>query len=94
MKNQISCEQHDYFEIVCIRRSYISVTLLNGESVSGQAVDIRLTETKEELLVIATENKKLASGTGKQVEINLTQIKQLKSSGNLVAAHNFEVDFS
>lgn len=53
MTENISCDAHDYFEIVCMRQSKIEVTTKTNEIFLGVATDIiRLND--QEVLTIKT----------------------------------------
>lgn len=82
MAKQISCEAHDYFEIVCMRRSKIRVTLTDQRELSGEAKDIVRHEGKEFLVLVQDSG---------DVEIKLNDVRTLKALNNPVAQHNFEV---
>ncbi len=49
MANNISCDAHDYFEIVCMRRSLIKLTSKDNKIYHGIATDIKLVEKQEYL---------------------------------------------
>ena len=83
MKTTISCDVHDYFEIVCMRKSQITITLHSEEKVSGEASDIILNQEKQECLQVR-ENNALHL-------IPLTEIKHLHAHNNPTSAHNFQV---
>ena len=51
MNKRISCDAHDYFEIVCMRRSQILVSTNSNEKYQGMAFDINVIEDKEVLLI-------------------------------------------
>ena len=44
MKNSISCDAHDYFEIVCMRRSLIKVTAKDNKIYHADIPQSRLDE--------------------------------------------------
>jgi Rho-binding antiterminator len=46
----ISCDLHDYIEIAVMFSLQIKVTLVNGDSVDGQAVNLGLDESRNEYL--------------------------------------------
>lgn len=48
----ISCSDYDYIEIVCMYRYPITLSLANGESVSGIALDTTRDEHKRECIKI------------------------------------------
>lgn len=83
MSKLISCDVHDYFEIVCMRKSQVTVTTKNGETTSGQASTISLTQDKQEQLLVTNNENTVA--------VKLTDIAKLTAHGNLVPQHNFEV---
>lgn len=52
----ISCNQHDYIEIVCMYRYPIKITLKSGEVIQGIAQDTRQNDNRDECIKIATED--------------------------------------
>lgn len=51
----ISCNQHDYIEIVCMYRYPVKLTLKSGEIIEGIAVDTVRNEQREECIKLTTE---------------------------------------
>lgn len=86
MKTMICCDVHDYFEIVCMRKSHITITMHSDEKVSGEASDIVLNQEKQECLLMMI-NDVLHS-------IILTEIKHLYAHNNSISAHNFQVNIA
>ena len=82
MKNNISCDAHDYFEIVCMRRSLIKVTAKDNKIYHGIATDIKLVE-KQEYLQISDDIK--------TQQLLLSEVKILEALGNKIAQHNFSI---
>ena len=82
MTKNISCDAHDYFEIVCMRRSQIKVTAKDNKKYYGLATDIKLVNKQEHLLI--------SDGINTQ-QIRLSDVKQLEAIGNSVAQHNFSI---
>ncbi|TWX70951.1 hypothetical protein ESZ36_04730 [Colwellia demingiae] len=82
MKNKISCDAHDYFEIVCMRRSLIKVTTKDNKIYHGIATDIKLVE-KQEYLQISDDIK--------TQQLLLSDVKTLEALGNNIAQHNFSI---
>ncbi|AWB65832.1 hypothetical protein C2869_04975 [Saccharobesus litoralis] len=85
MTKLISCDLHDHFEIVCMRRSQVQVTLADGNKQTGQALDIVL-ENGKEWLKLQTDSELLS--------INLLDINCLAAINNPIAAHNFVVELN
>lgn len=79
MKNRITCNDHDYFEMVCMRHSQVRITTADSYF-SGIAKDIKISKG-EEFLVLDWHN---SSQT-----INLTDITLLEAYGNANDSHNF-----
>lgn len=52
----VSCEQHDYFEIACMFRYPLRVTLQTGQVIEGEARDVVLDEQRRECLVIGRDD--------------------------------------
>ena len=75
MKKIISCNIHDHFEIACMRRSLITLTLHNGSMIEGQAIDL-VTKNKNEFICLKTPNQEAETKEIKQ--INLLEINTLK----------------
>ncbi|GLQ31283.1 Rho-binding antiterminator [Litoribrevibacter albus] len=84
MTKQISCESHDYFEIVCMRHSKIQLTLKDHRSVLGVARDIIRKASSELIVVDSSEGV---------VEVDLIDVVVLKALNNPIEAHNFEMVF-
>ncbi|WP_448547515.1 Rho-binding antiterminator [Thalassotalea fusca] len=85
MKKQISCDAHDYFEIVAMRKSQVLIKTQSGDSYSGIANDIVRENSVEQLELVSNEQT---------FYIPLIEIIQLNARNNKVAQHNFSVDFS
>lgn len=84
MTKHISCDAHDYFEIVCMRRSQIKVTAKDNKKYVGIAINIKLVEKQEYLLIGNTNNIQ---------QILLSEVKQLEAIGNKVTEHNFLISW-
>lgn len=82
MANNISCEAHDYFEIVCMRRSLIEITTKENKKYHGIATDIKLVEKREYLNII----------NGNEVQqVLLSDVQKLEAVRNTPAQHNFSI---
>ncbi|TMP36039.1 Rho-binding antiterminator [Pseudoalteromonas rubra] len=57
----ISCSDYDYFEIVCLFRYPVTLSLRNGEQVSGIAADLCRDMNRDECIQLTV------SGTTRQV---------------------------
>ncbi|MFC3150651.1 Rho-binding antiterminator [Litoribrevibacter euphylliae] len=84
MTKPISCEAHDYFEIVCMRHSKVQLTLVDHQTVLGIAKDIVRKGDRELIVVEAAQGA---------VEVDLTEVMILEALDNSVDAHNFEMVF-
>lgn len=82
MENNISCDAHDYFEIVCMCLTLIQVTTKDDKKYYGIATDIKLVKRKEYLQI--NDGIKIH-------QVALSEVKQLESLGNNMAQHNFSV---
>ena len=82
MTKNISCDAHNYFEIVCMRRSQVRVTAKDNKKYCGIATDIKLVKKQEYLLI---------SDGIKTQQILLSDVKQLEVIGNSVSQHNFSI---
>lgn len=49
----ITCEQHDYIEIVCTFRYPLKLTLRSGELIQCVALDTQLNESRKECIKVA-----------------------------------------
>jgi len=74
MTKIIKCNVHDYFEIACMHRSQITLTLDNGKTVQGHAIDL-VTKNKNEFIHLLTAEKI-------EKHINLLEIDTLKIKGS------------
>lgn len=86
MKKTIACDLHDHFEIVCMRRSNIQLTLLDGQVLEGQALDIATFDKAEFIKLVTHENE--------NIEIALTNIQTLSAINNRQSEHNFTVEIT
>ena len=86
MKKPIACDLHDHFEIVCMRNSNIQLTLMDGQVVEGQALDIA-TIDKIEFIKLVTHANQI-------IEIALTNIRTLSAINNRQSQHNFTVEIT
>jgi len=84
MTNRISCDAHDYFEIVCMRQSKIKVITKANVAYTGIATDIIKLDNQEVLTIKAQEHLK---------EVPLIEVKTLTAIGNKLAGHNFSVEW-
>lgn len=66
----ISCNQHDYIEIVCMYHYPVKLTLKSGDLITGVAVDTVRNDQREECI-------KLTSDAGEKLVV-LNQLKQLE----------------
>ena len=78
MTKIISCNVHDHFEIACMRRSKITLSLHNGQIIKGQAVDL-ITKNKNEFIYLTTQENE-------EKHINLLNINtlQIEESDDLI----------
>jgi Rho-binding antiterminator len=63
-KDVISCELHDFVEVVCMYGYQLRLILKNGEVIEGKAVDILSIDQQELLVVVVDEN-----GEKKQIDL-------------------------
>jgi len=84
MANKISCDAHDYFEIVCMRQSKIEVMTKANVTYAGIATDIIKLNGQEVLTIKAQEYLE---------EVPLIEVKTLTAIGNKLAGHNFSVEW-
>lgn len=84
MENIISCDAHDYFEIVCMRCSLIRVTVKDNQKYHGIATGIKLVKNREYLQI--NDGIKIQ-------QIPLSEVKQLEALENCIAEHNFSISW-
>jgi len=84
MTENISCDAHDYFEIVCMRQSKIEVITKSNEIFLGIATDIIKLNGQEVLTIKAQEHLE---------EVPLIEVKTLTAIDNKVISHNFSVEW-
>lgn len=48
----MTCEQHDYIELVCVYLYQVKLTLKNGSQVKGQALDTLYNDDREACLCL------------------------------------------
>lgn len=68
----ISCDQHDYIEIVCMYRYPVKLTMKSGAVIKGTALDTQRNDHQEECIKIG------AAGT--EQLLVLDEIKKLEVS--------------
>ncbi|KMT66990.1 hypothetical protein XM47_00515 [Catenovulum maritimum] len=76
---------HDYFEIICMRLSHVTVTLDDGKQHSGIAQNIVKLDNNEHLVLL--ENNKI-------LNIPLNKTETLEANNNPIPKHNFKVIFN
>ena len=70
VKSTISCKLHDYLEIACMHGYRVKLTLRDGQTVEGKALDTLTTADKREYLVI---------DNGQKEEVELNRIAKMKA---------------
>lgn len=70
VKSTISCELHDYIEIACMHGYRVKLTLRDGQTVEGKALDTLTTADKREYLVI---------DNGQKEHVELNRIAKMKA---------------
>ncbi|MDE3272333.1 Rho-binding antiterminator [Pseudoalteromonas sp. G4] len=83
MTKRISCDLHDYFEIVCMRQSNIRITIKGNVTYQGKAVDLKTLQ--------GTELIEVQLADGKIKRINIAEVITLSACGNIPASHNFDI---
>ena len=68
-QDTISCELHDYVEVVCMYGYQLKLTLKDGQIVEGKAIDITNSPEKREYLMI---------DSGTQQQIDLTELAKME----------------
>jgi Rho-binding antiterminator len=56
-QNAISCEFHDYIEVICMYGYQVRLELTDGQTLKGKAVDIITSTEKREYLLISNNTK-------------------------------------
>lgn len=51
----ISCDQHDYIEIVCLYKYPVRLTLRSGAEIEGRALDTQYNDNREHCIKIQTD---------------------------------------
>lgn len=83
MTSRISCDAHDYFEIVCMRRSQILASTYDNQYY-GVALGLNVINGEE--FIFIKKDDVVSS-------VKLTNIIELKSINDKVAHHNFSVQW-
>jgi Rho-binding antiterminator len=52
VKAMISCNEHDYIEIVCMQRYPIKLTMKTGEVITGIALDTQFNNNRDECIQV------------------------------------------
>ncbi|EOB1207158.1 Rho-binding antiterminator [Photobacterium damselae] len=68
----IACQRYDYIEIACMHHYQITIELLDGTVIQGQAIDTKI-ENKQEFLLLDVLSKKEDS----IIQVRLDHIHQL-----------------
>lgn len=68
-QDTISCELHDYVEVVCMYSYQLKLTLKDGRIIEGKAVDITNSPEKREYLMI---------DSGTQQQVDLTELAKME----------------
>jgi len=64
MADVIRCDLYDYFEIACMRHNRLVLELLNGDTLTGTAVNLKTAKGREWLLL---------NNDGVELEVDLMQ---------------------
>ena len=72
MADVIRCDLYDYFEIACMRRNKLVLELLNGDTLTGTAVNLKTEKGREWLLL---------NNDGTELEVDLKTIDVLVYTG-------------
>ena len=67
----LSCAIHDYIEIACLYHYRIQITLIDSETIQGEAMTTRISTNKKEYLLIQHASA--------QQEIELDNIKSMQA---------------
>ncbi len=79
MSGLISCQLHDYIEIVCLYKYRVRLTLKDRQLIEGNAIDICIDAKKCEYLIVD-------DGRKCQVELNqLTKMEVLSANAVFTA---------
>lgn len=55
----ISCDRHDYIEIACMYRYPVVITLKDGNTISGTAIDTVFNESRDECLKLKVSEEEV-----------------------------------
>ncbi|MGG2398034.1 Rho-binding antiterminator [Pseudomonas sp. SH1-B] len=69
----LNCDLHDYLEIACMHRYDLHIELLDGPSFAARALTTRTASSKEEFLVLHSDNG--------QFEVRLDQLLAITPLG-------------
>ncbi|ABV88081.1 Rho-binding antiterminator [Shewanella pealeana] len=62
----LSCSQHDYIELVCIFNYPIKLTMKNGDSISGKALDTCRNTQKQHCIKLVCKQQNCIKGSHSQ----------------------------
>lgn len=68
-ENVISCELHDFIEVVCMYNYRLKLILKDGQIIEGKAIDIVNTPERREYLVIDGDTRQ---------QIDLTRLSKME----------------
>lgn len=77
----LSCDLHDYIEIACLYRIEVELTLRDGRSICGTAMDTGRNAEKQECIVMTDEDK----------QRTYVVLEELRSMRALVKNPHFDV---
>ncbi|BDX07526.1 Rho-binding antiterminator [Planctobacterium marinum] len=52
----LSCDLHDYLEIICMFHYEVSITLKNDTDIDGKALDVGLNAERQEVLTLESKS--------------------------------------
>ncbi|TLM77699.1 Rho-binding antiterminator [Microbulbifer harenosus] len=82
----LNCDQHDFLEIACMHRYRLQVELMDGTSFVAKALDTRTAPSKEEFLILETDEGRQEVRLDRLLAI--TPLDQDASFGRVVLAED------
>lgn len=71
MDKPLSCDLHDYLEIICMFHYQVKVTIKEGLQYEGEAKDVGRDQRKEECLILINEEQNIFIPTNQLKSIDV-----------------------
>ncbi len=82
-QDNISCELHDFVEVACMYGYQVRLTLKNGQTIEGKAIDIVTSAEKRECLIIDGDTRQ---------HIDLTELAKMQTLNPNAKFHEVKFD--